>query len=90
MKTCNNCNTVNEAVVDKCVHCHMPGNFTLHAVKDEVVTVEEKTNIQCGNCGSYKPGEGTHCTDCNFPLPHAQKSTISTLSSVQQHNKKVG
>lgn len=69
MQRCNNCNTINEIGVEKCVQCNMIGNFTpMVGGKVAPVAVDEETII-CKNCGGGTPNQGTKCIVCHFPLP---------------------
>ena len=76
MKTCNNCGTVNELAKEKCMGCNMPGNFTVHSEYVEPELGEVK-KISCTNCGSFHPGEGTHCVHCRFPLMNNKMKPIT-------------
>ena len=74
MKICNNCNTLNELRAQQCVHCRMPGNFS---VQDVPAAAEPETaqRIQCRNCGTFEPGFGPACVQCRFPLPQQRAGT---------------
>ncbi|MEO1257332.1 MAG: hypothetical protein AAFZ15_00995 [Bacteroidota bacterium] len=80
MKTCNNCNTINEVTAIKCNTCNMYGDFTpLSNSVEEVPDVPTK-NIQCTNCGSFHPGEGAHCQHCRFPMATSMPKLIPNKS----------
>lgn len=55
----------------------MPGNFEFHGEVAEVKDETEIVKVVCTNCGSFHPGEGTHCVHCRFPI---QSSHIKPLS----------
>lgn len=73
MLICNNCNTVNDDAVQKCVNCQMTGNFR-HQIgenrSDNTPVLQLK--VLCRNCGSDAPGEGVKCIHCRFPLAPLQ------------------
>ena len=82
MKTCKNCNTLNELHTTRCISCNMENYFSLHASVEEPATVEiPKVSIQCQNCGEHQLAEETHCTSCRFPLAEVKVKTISSLSA---------
>ncbi len=89
MKTCNNCNTVNEVHLSRCVTCNMEGNFTLHAVATEALPIveEEADKLHCSNCGSKESVELSKCSQCRFPLTLVSAKPISKLAHL---NRKVG
>lgn len=79
MLICNNCNTVNDDHVQKCVHCQMAGNFR-HQMGDNKSdnTPIIQIKVVCRNCGSNAPGEDVKCVHCRFPL-----------ASVKAHNTNI-
>jgi len=89
MQICNNCNTVNEAHVEKCVHCNMKGNFRPADSKPEIFRME-KHIVMCTNCGSDTPGEGTKCIQCNFPISNKQAQLDNVDQPVTSQKVKVG
>ncbi len=85
MLVCNNCSTVNDDHVKKCVHCHMEGNFRVQlgeSRSDAFVAVKEVP--PCGNCGSHAPGEGSKCAHCHFPLPVQKPRIINVDEELPQ------
>lgn len=87
MKTCNNCNTINEVHLSKCSTCKMEGNFTLHAVPTEALPIIDDEKLHCSNCGSKESAELSKCSQCNFPLTLVAAKPISKLTPL---NRKVG
>ena len=87
MKTCKNCGTINQAIVEKCTSCHMEGHFTLHAAATETVIETDYEAVECANCGSHQSTETKHCTECRFPMAHAVSKPISKLAHL---NRRVG
>lgn len=86
MQRCNNCGTINEIGVEKCIQCNMKGNFT-PILGGKPATVEVKTEtIICRNCGSSTPLGAKKCGVCHFPVP---VNILKTPNSDLQ-NLKVG
>ena len=81
MLICNNCNSVNEDGVVRCVHCHMEGDFRLQMGEnrtDDAPLLQNK--VICRNCGSDEPGEGSRCMHCRFPVARTELS-VATLKA---------
>ena len=82
MKICLNCHTENHDTADKCVHCHMPENFSEPDMPHDALT--NRPTVNCRNCGSEEPGHGPKCVHCHFPLPagapHSQHHSLSKIS----------
>ena len=89
MLICNNCNTTNEQDAQKCVHCHMVGNFRPADQKPEVVKLATSMVI-CQNCASDTPGEGTKCVHCNFPFAPKKVQTTTDNQTNNFQNLKIG
>ncbi len=89
MKTCKNCSTVNEVAAIKCCACNMENKFTLHAaVIEEEIVQEEKTTVQCLNCGDLQSAQELQCTACRFPLAEVKVRIVTSLSA--KLGKRVG
>ena len=88
MLICRNCFTENADGTIKCIQCNMEGNFEKKVTdgdKREFLLVKHNA-VQCTNCGSETPGEGSKCFHCNFPLP----STLESIAAKEIRNLKTG
>lgn len=90
MLICQNCSTVQEAGVQRCRHCQMPGQLVPYQYQALKAAAQPYLSHTCQNCGSETRADAERCGECRFPLPVHQRLKKHDHASDEERRRRVG